>query len=332
MDGRSGQVRTRGWGIHVWLLAALAVVAGFALPCPRAACAQAMATVQVDPSASPRVTSAGAGATAVRADVPMPAMMPAASAQPAAATKPAAAVEKAVKQEPAPAAPVPATTRGAESTTTVPVATRSAIESTLIRGGAPAGANAEVKNGGKETTDDGIMKGLYSLVQVGGALAVVIGLIYIGRALLRKFVPGAAVGQGNGVVEILARHPLAKGQALVLVRIGSQIVVLNQGRETSQSVLVVNDAEEVASILGQIQGAKATSSQAGFNRLLANARMDLEQGEGDADGEATAGALAANTPTDAASMDEELEEMAAARAQLMDLREQVRAVREKIRT
>jgi flagellar biogenesis protein FliO len=294
MDGRDGQVRVRCGGIQLWILAAIAVIAGFALAWPEAARAQAMATVQVEGNGTP-------GAAAVKADVPMKG-----------------------------ATAVPTTTRAAETNATAPAASRSALEATPIRGGTAAGTNVPGDSGDKKAPEGGLTKGLMSLVQVGGALAVVIGLIYIGRALVRKFVPGAAAGHGEGVIEILARHPLAKGQALVLVRIGSQIVVLNQGRETSQSVLVVSDAEEVANILGQLQGAKPTSSQAGFNRLLANARMDLEQGEDAEEGEDRPVAVA-NKPVEAASMEEELEEMAAARRQLMDLREQVRAVGQRIR-
>ena len=200
---------------------------------------------------------------------------------------------------------------------------------------APAGAHASdasdvskpLANGANatKTSTDGTSGGWYSqfkgIAQVLGAMAVVIGLIFILKGLAKKFVPGAKTAGGKGVIEVLARHPLSKNQAIVLVRIGSQIVALNQGKESSESVLVINDATEVAKIIGQIEGKKAHSSQAGFTRLLANARVDLEETP-DSEPE-----LASLTPE---NLDEQLEEMAAAKRQLMELRQHVRTVRDRI--
>jgi len=181
------------------------------------------------------------------------------------------------------------------------------------------GANAA------KTTTDGTSSGWYSqfkgLGQVVAAMAVVIGLIFILKGLAKKFVPGAKAAGAKGVIEILARHPISKNQAIVLVRIGSQIVALNQGKEKSESVLVIHDPTEVAKIIGQIEGKKSHSSQAGFTKLLANARVDLEAAP-DAEPE-----LASMSPE---NLDEQLEEMAAAKRQLMELRQHVRTVRDRL--
>ena len=58
--------------------------------------------------------------------------------------------------------------------------------------------------------------------------------------------------------------------------------------------------------------------QAGFNRLLANARMDLETDE------------AEPASLGEENLDEQLEEMAAAKRQLMELRQHVRTVRDSL--
>jgi len=144
------------------------------------------------------------------------------------------------------------------------------IEQQAIRGN-----GGEAVQGGPSGAKSFGMPGL-GFGQVVAALAIVVGLIFVGRGLARKFVPGAGATSGKGVIEILARHPLAKNQALVLVRIGSQIVALNQGRETSESVMVISEPMEVARIIGQIEGKNPASIQAGFTKLLANARLDLE--------------------------------------------------------
>jgi len=208
----------------------------------------------------------------------------------------------------APIAPAPATVSGAEA------AKPAGIEQQPIRGSggeSVKGATSDAKTSG--------LPGL-GFGQVIAALAIVIGLIFVGRALVRKFVPGAAASSGKGVIEILARHPLAKNQSLVLVRIGSQIVALNQGREASASVLVINEPMEVARIIGQIEGKNPASIQAGFNKLLANARMDLESGDEETDLKAMG----------EENLDEQLEEMAAAKRQLMELRQHVRSVRDSL--
>jgi len=160
---------------------------------------------------------------------------------------------------------------------------------------------------------------LAPVTQVIAALAVVVGMVFIARAAMRKWAPGSVVGNGKGVMEVLARYPLTRTQSLVLMRIGSQVVVLNQGKDTSQSVLVIHDQMEVANILGQIQGTKPNSISNGFTSLLNTARLDLE---------ASDERVEANRAMEVEDLDTQLDEMAAAKRQLMQLRQQVRSVRE----
>ena len=78
--------------------------------------------------------------------------------------------------------------------------------------------------------------------------------------------------------------------------------------------------------MGQIEGTNPQSIQAGFSKLLANARMDLEDPANDPDAPATAPREASFSDVD--DLDAQLDEMAAAKRQLMDLRQQVRSVRD----
>ena len=268
---------------------------------------------------------ANLGTTAVAA-APAPAA-PVTSAAPVVPAAPTAPSNEVVARTPA---PLPVPQELPKPPATNPVAAPSALEPAPGPGAAAAkpgieqqsirsnggeavkGASSEAKNGG--------MPGL-GFGQVVAALAIVVGLIFVGRALVRKFVPGAGASSGKGVIEVLARHPLAKNQALVLVRIGSQIVALNQGRESSESVLVISEPMEVARIIGQIEGKNPASIQAGFNRLLANARMDLEGGGAEEPDLKSMGEE---------NLDEQLEEMAAAKRQLMELRQHVRSVRDSL--
>ncbi len=200
------------------------------------------------------------------------------------------------------------------------------IEAAPIRGLQAAGSSKPATGTNTSAAPTvGLPSGVINALQVAAALAVVVGLILIGKVLAKKYVPGAKAGNGKGVIEVLARYPLCKNQALVLVRIGSQIVTLNQGKETSQSVLVISDPSEVAKIMGQIEGQQPQSIQAGFTKLLANARMDLEDPMNDPD--RSDFELRSMEPE---NLDSQLEEMAAAKRQLMELRQQVRSVRDSI--
>jgi flagellar biogenesis protein FliO len=275
----------------------------------------------------------------------LPAVLSAADSTPAAATLAVhtpAAPEKsaaAVPQNFAPVNPAPSTTpTPAPAVVPAPPAPKppanDSIESKPINvriqpPAAPASqpaAAASASAAPAKSTSSGFFAGAGNFAQVGAALAIVIGLIFVGKGLAKKFVPGARASAGKGVIEILARHPLAKNQSIVLVRIGSQIVALNQGKEASESVLVISDQAEVARIIGQIEGQSPKSIQAGFTNLLANARMDLERGEDLTDTEQDPD-LRTISPE---NLDEQLEEMAAAKRQLMELRQHVRSVRDSL--
>jgi flagellar biogenesis protein FliO len=225
---------------------------------------------------------------------------------PAPAPVPAPAPEAAAP-EPLPAAPAPAPLTSLEQK-----AIRKPSTSQPAAGSSSGAIAASPK----------VPSGIASVAQVGAALAIVIGLIFVGKAIAKKYVPSVKAAAHKGIIEVLARHPLSKNQSIVLIRIGSQIVALNQGKDQSQSVLVISDQTEVAKLMGQIDGQSPKSIQAGFNRLLANAAVDLEDPANDPDRESPA--------IDPGSLDDQLEEMAAARRQLMDLRSQVRTVRDKM--
>jgi flagellar biogenesis protein FliO len=262
------------------------------------------------PAPAAAAARAPAGDLAVLTDppplAPAPSKIQVITPAPAPAPAPAAAPE-ATAPEPLPAAPAPAPLTSLEQKT---------IRKPSTSQPAPGGSSGAIAATPK------VPSGLASVAQVGAALAIVIGLIFVGKALAKKYVPSVKAAAHKGIIEVLARHPLSKNQSIVLVRIGSQIVALNQGKDQSQSVLVISDQTEVAKLMGQIDGQSPKSIQAGFNRLLANAAVDLEDPANDPDRESPA--------IDPGSLDDQLEEMAAARRQLMDLRSQVRTVRDKM--
>jgi flagellar biogenesis protein FliO len=266
---------------------------------------------------SASVKSDTAGAPLIAAADPVQSTPPAAAANEPAAPAPAPAAPRVVAElPPAPAAEPPAPAKVVNEQEHRPIRPQaSAAETSEVGATQPAGQKASEAGGG-------YFKGMGNVLQVGAALAIVLGLVFIGKAVAKKYMPAARIAGSKGVIEVLARHSLAKNQQIVLVRIGSQIVALNQGKDSSESVLVISEPTEVANIIGQIEGQNPKSIQAGFTSLLANARMDLERGEPDDEPE-----LRGMSPE---RLDEQLEEMAAAKRQLMELRQHVRSVRDSL--
>jgi flagellar biogenesis protein FliO len=135
------------------------------------------------------------------------------------------------------------------------------------------------------------------LLRTGGSLAVVLGLIY-GLARVAKRVNGngsalaSAFGGGGaapaGVIEVLGRYPLGRGQTLILLRIDNRVLLLAQstpgfrlrgggGAGTLTTLCEMSDAEDVASILLKVQDAEQASTAAKFGELLG--RFDARHAE-----------------------------------------------------
>jgi flagellar biogenesis protein FliO len=257
----------------------------------------------------PNFTNPAVTPSEAKTITPLPTNLTTPTTLPAATVAPAATAIDSLPTDPAKAVP---------ATPAVPLR---AIESKEIRPQTPA-ADSPAKTAAPSSPTSGIG----SVFQVATALAVVLGLVFLGKALAKKYLPAAKVAGPKGVIEILARYPLSKTQSLVLVRIGSQIVTLNQGKDQSQSVLVISDPTEVAKIMGQIEGKSPNSITSGFNKLLSNARMDLEDPANDPDLENDFESRSMQPE----NLDTQLEEMAAAKRQLMELRQQVRSVRDSL--
>ncbi|MBC7833702.1 MAG: flagellar biosynthetic protein FliO, partial [Phycisphaerales bacterium] len=92
---------------------------------------------------------------------------------------------------------------------------------------------------------------------------------------------GAGGRSPAGVLEILGRYPLARGQSLVLLRMDRRILLLSHttggrlGRSTGLSTLCdTADAEEVASIIAKTRDDDGDSLAAKFQGMLATFEQD----------------------------------------------------------
>jgi flagellar biogenesis protein FliO len=108
------------------------------------------------------------------------------------------------------------------------------------------------------------------LVRVGGALAVVLGLLILLRLAVRRW--GSAWLGGarrpSGVIEILARYPVARGQQLIVVKLVRRILLVHHGGNSMTTLAEVVDNDEVAALLTRIEAATGRRNE-GFSEALA---------------------------------------------------------------
>ena len=111
--------------------------------------------------------------------------------------------------------------------------------------------------------------GLGELARVALALGAVLVLVFLTRFLIRVGSPLAGGGRPSGVLAVLARYPVARGQHLVLLKSGSRVLLLHQTRSVITPLSEVVEPAEVAELLGRIEGAARDTSPGRFPALLA---------------------------------------------------------------
>lgn len=108
------------------------------------------------------------------------------------------------------------------------------------------------------------------------ATLLVLGLIVAAaagaRAVARRGGMLGAMGPGGrapaGVVEILARYPVGRGQSLVLIKIDRRVLVVSHTGGGLSTLCEITDAEDVASLLVKTRDEESASMDARFRGLL----------------------------------------------------------------
>lgn len=85
---------------------------------------------------------------------------------------------------------------------------------------------------------------------------------------------GAAGRSPSGVLEVLGRYPISRGQTLVLLRLDRRVVLLSQTPAGFSTLSEVSDPDEVASILMKARDDEGASLAARFNTLLREVEQD----------------------------------------------------------
>jgi flagellar protein FliO/FliZ len=102
----------------------------------------------------------------------------------------------------------------------------------------------------------------WDLAQTLGALAIVVGLIFVASWLLRR-AGGRQTRGGQDAMEILVRKSISARQQLLLVRLGQRLVLVGSSAGALSTLCEITDQGEVASMLESVQ-----AGQGGFAGLL----------------------------------------------------------------
>lgn len=121
-----------------------------------------------------------------------------------------------------------------------------------------------------------------------GALTITLGAIFATRWGLRKLaVSGGLAGQlgaggraPSGVLEVMARYPVGRGQTLVLLRMDRRVLLLSQTSQGFSTLAEVTDAEEVASLIVRTRDEEGESLSSRFAGVLRSMERDEAVVEG----------------------------------------------------
>ena len=120
-------------------------------------------------------------------------------------------------------------------------------------------------------------------LQVGGGLAVVVAILWLLRSLVRRGSARAGglssrAGAPSGVVNVLARYPLARGQQVMLMGVGQRILVVHQSAGTVQTLSELTDPDEVLALRMQINGTERTGAESEFSGKVRQALEKKPEG------------------------------------------------------
>lgn len=114
------------------------------------------------------------------------------------------------------------------------------------------------------------------------ALGVVIALALTVRYVYGRM-GGKVASYASPVVEVLSRTTVAPRSHVMLLRVGGRVLIVSESSAGMRTLASIDDAQEVADILGAVNAAKPSSISKSFGRL-----MHKFSDEHEADPEATA--------------------------------------------
>ncbi|MDZ4829280.1 MAG: flagellar biosynthetic protein FliO [Phycisphaerae bacterium] len=105
------------------------------------------------------------------------------------------------------------------------------------------------------------------------ALVGVIALAFVMKRVLKRVGDPLAARRPSGVVSVLARFPLARGQQVVLLEVGTRVLCVHQGTGGAATLCAFDNLTEIADLKARIEAGSATRGS--FDREITRS---LERG------------------------------------------------------
>lgn len=129
----------------------------------------------------------------------------------------------------------------------------------------PAGHASEAPPAGSDLWSMG------AVVQTLAALALVLGLIYLMRWLLRQWSGQGAValaGSSGKVVEVLARSTISPKSNILVLRVGHRLLVASDTPAGINTLATIEDPDEIATMLSLVHAQRPDSISGQFRQML----------------------------------------------------------------
>lgn len=105
-------------------------------------------------------------------------------------------------------------------------------------------------------------------IQTIFALAVVLALIYLLRSFMMKISGTTAAGVNAALIEVLARTNIGPKTHVLFLKVNQKVIIAGQTPAGLNPLATLEDPEEVAWILGQVETTKDNSISQGFKKLI----------------------------------------------------------------
>jgi flagellar biogenesis protein FliO len=87
------------------------------------------------------------------------------------------------------------------------------------------------------------------------------------------------MGRNSQVIRVISRSVVGPKQQFLLVQIGRRLVLVGDSGANMSSLAEIDDADEVASLVGELQSESSTSSVSAFGSLFRKAGNEFEHSD-----------------------------------------------------
>ena len=95
---------------------------------------------------------------------------------------------------------------------------------------------------------------------MAGALAVVVALAFAARWWMRRTGLASRIAAG-GAFEVIGRHPVGRGQQVLVARFGPRLLCIQQGRDGLRTLCELSDPAEVSAATSLARGGSAEAAE-----------------------------------------------------------------------